>query len=193
MTRDQAYSILIKYLQNKNLLKHCRACEVAMQAIYRSLTPESERNAADEEKWGITGLMHDADYELAQNTNQLEKHGLLLFEKEPDSIPDDIAHAIKAHNYENTGVNPETPMDWGIACVDQLTGLIVAAALVHPDKKLASVTTESVLKRFKEKSFARGARREAILLCEEKLGIPLKDFVALTLEAMQHIAPEMGL
>ncbi len=193
MTREEAYSILTKYLHNKNLLKHCLSCEVAMQAIYRMVTPKAEQTPEEEQTWGITGLMHDADYELAQTTNQLEKHGLLLFEKEPKGIPEDIAHAIKAHNYENTHVMPESKLDWGIACCDQLTGLIVAAALIIPDKKLASLTVESVLKRFKEKSFARGARREAILLCEEKLGIPLTEFVALTLAAMQEIHTDLGL
>ena len=193
MDRAQAYEILIKYLHNKNLLKHCLACEVAMEAIYDKVTVDSQQSTIDREKWGIVGLLHDADYELAQTTDQLDMHGLLLFEKEPTGIPEDIVHAIKAHNYENTKVDPENLMDWGIACADQLTGLIVAAALVLPDKKLASLTTESVLKRFKEKSFARGAQREAILLCDEKLGIPLNEFVSLVLTAMQTITPELGL
>lgn len=150
----------------------------------------AKRFGEDENVWGITGLLHDADYELSKDTP--EKHGLLLFEKET-GIPEDITHAIKSHNYEMTKVLPESKMDWAIYCTDQLTGLIVAAALIHPDKKLASITPEFVLKRMNEKTFAKGARREPILLCEEKLGIPLPEFVALTLTAMQSISQELGL
>lgn len=191
MTREQAFKLLTKYLKNKNLVKHCLAAEASMRGIYRHLHPEG--NVEDEELWGIAGLLHDIDYELAQSTNQLHKHGLLIFEKEPNTIPPDIAHAIKAHNWENTGENPQTPMAWTIACADQLTGLIVAAALVHPDRKLSSLTPEFILNRMKEKSFARGAKREPILLCEQKLGIPLPEFISLTLTAMQGINDQLGL
>lgn len=193
MTRPEAYTILTKYLHNKNLIKHCLAAEATMKALYKRLTPEDERTSEDEEKWGIVGLMHDADYELAQKTDQLEKHGLLLFDHEKGTIPEDIAHAIKAHNYMNTKVMPENKMDWSIETCDQLTGLIVAAALIHPDKKLASITPEFVLNRFGEKAFAKGANREAIKLCEEKLGIPLDEFVKIALHAMQGISTELGL
>lgn len=191
MNRDEAYQILTKYLTNKNLIKHCLATEVTMKALYERLTPPSEYNAETEEKWGITGLLHDADYELSKG--QPEIHGLLLFEKEPQRIPDDIAYAIKSHNYQRTKVQPESPMDWAITACDQLTGLIVAAALIHPDKKLASITPEFVLKRIQEKSFAKGADRESIMLCEPKLNIPLPEFVAITLHAMQSISDELGL
>ncbi len=194
MNREQAYSILTKYLHNKNLIKHCLAAEATMKALYRYLYQgKSSYAKATEDKWGIVGLMHDADYELAQQTSQLQKHGLLLFEKEQGTIPDDIAHAIKSHNYKNTGVNPENPMDWAIETCDQLTGLIVAAALIHPGKKLAPLTPEFIQNRFNEKSFARGADREAIKLCEEKLGIPLSEFITITLEAMKGISSSLGL
>ena len=139
MTREEAYKILTKYLKNPNLIKHCLACEAVMKALYKRLNSEEKSSfaKASEENWGITGLLHDADYELSKG--HPEKHGLLLFEIEKN-IPDDIAHAIKSHNYENTKVSPENLMDWGITCTDQLTGLIVACALVHPDKKLASLS-----------------------------------------------------
>lgn len=198
MTHDEAYSLLTKHLHNKNLIKHCIACEVGMKALYRHLTPQDQQNPAEEEEWGITGLLHDVDYELAQNENKLDRHGILLFEDpkyEEDSkkIPENIAQAIKAHNFENTGVQPKTPMDWAIADIDALTGLIVACALIHPDKKLASIDTDFVLKRFNEKSFAKGARRESISRCEETLNIPLKKFIELTLTAMQENHEALGL
>jgi predicted hydrolase (HD superfamily) len=84
-------------------------------------------------------------------------------------------------------------MDWSIACCDQLTGLIVAATLIHPEKKLQYITTEFVLNRYHERSFAKGADRKSIEKCDEKLNIPLRDFVALSLEAMQKISADLGL
>ncbi len=196
MTHEQAYILLTKYLKNKNLIKHCRSCEVAMQALCKHLHPD----ATEEEiqTWGITGLLHDVDYEIAQEKNMLDKHGLLIFDKtligiEETTFPERIKHAIQAHNYEHTQVMPASDLDWGIACIDQLTGLIIAAALVRPDKQLSSVDTTTVLKRFKEKSFAKGASRESIQNCEEKLGIPLDQFITITLQAMQEIHQELGL
>jgi len=193
MTREQAQQLLTKYLHNKNLLKHSLAAEAAMKGLYQKLIPKTEQTPSDEEKWGITGLLHDIDYELAQQTNKLDKHGLLIFELEPDAIPPDIAHAIKAHNFENTGVRPENLMDWSIVAADQLTGLIVAAALVHPDKKLAPLTPETILKRFREKSFAKGANRNSILYCKSRLNIPLEEFVAIVLASMQSINKTLDL
>lgn len=195
MNREEAYLLLTKHLHNKNLIKHSLAVEAAMKGIYRRLNPPevSSYAKATEDEWGITGLLHDIDYEIAQKENKLDQHGTLIFDREPNVIPEDIARAIKAHNFENTKVIPETHMDWGITCADQLTGLIVAGALIHPDKKLAPLTPEFILKRMKEKSFARGAMREPILLCEEKLGIPLQEFVAIVLKSMQQISGELGL
>ncbi len=194
MTRNEAYQLLTKYLQNKNLIKHSLACEAIMKGLYRHLITKEEQNAQDEEKWGVTGLLHDIDYEVAQKEDKLDKHGILLFEKrELTEIPEDIAHAIQSHNFHDTGVQPQSQMDWSIIVCDRLSGLITAAALILPDKKLAPLTVESVLKRFKEKSFAKGANRESILLCEEKLNIPLPEFVAINLKAMQGISDDLGL
>lgn len=190
MTRHEAYLLLTKYMSNQNLLKHSFAAEAGMIGLYRHLHPDG--TPQEEEKWGITGLLHDVDYQLAQETNQLDKHGALIFEKET-SIPDDIAHAIKAHNYEGTKVEPENDMDWSIAIVDGLTGFIVACALVRPNKKLEEVTVESVLKKLDQPSFAKNVKRDLIRMSDEKLGIPLKKFVEITLKSMQEIHQELGL
>jgi len=191
MNREETYTILTKYLTNKNLIKHCLAAEVVMKSLARELRSKNHESRIDEENWGIVGLLHDADYELSKG--HPEKHGLLLFEKEPNKIPEDIAHAIKSHNFENTKVMPQNLMDWAITCCDQLTGLIVACALVHPDRKLASLSPDFILKRMKEKSFAKGAVRKPILLCEQKLGIPLRGFVEINLKAMRSIRNDLGL
>lgn len=195
MTRDEAYQLLTKYLQNKNLIKHSLACEAIMKALYRHFYEgKSSYAKATEDTWGITGLLHDIDYEVAQKEELLSKHGILLFERgELEIIPEDIAHAIQSHNFHYTNVQPESQMDWSIIVCDRLSGLITAAALILPEKKLANLTTESVLKRFKEKSFAKGANRESILLCEEKLNIPLAEFIAINLKAMQAISSDLGL
>lgn len=193
MSRNEAYHLLTKYLKNKNLIKHSLAAEAGMRGIYRHLTPKKDQNPADEEIWGITGLLHDIDYEVAQESNQLNLHGKLLFENGEVKLPENIEHAIRAHNYTMTGTTPESQMDWAITASDQLTGLITACALVRPDKKLASVTLESVQKKFGQKAFAAGADRNAIMLCESKLGINLNDFIEIVLIAMQSISDQLGL
>jgi uncharacterized protein len=193
MSRDEAYQLLIKYLKNKNLIKHSLAAEASMRAIYRHLTPKIGQNPIDEEKWDITGLLHDIDYEVAQESNQLNQHGKLLFENGEIKLPEDIEHAIRAHNFTMTGTDPESQMDWAITACDQLTGLITACALVRPDKKLASVTVESVQKKFGQKAFAAGANRESIMLCESQLDIPLTTFIEICLTAMQGISDQLGL
>lgn len=189
MSRDQAYLILTKHLHNKNLLKHSLAAEAAMKALCRKLNPDADKPTV--EQWGITGLLHDVDYELAQKEGDLTKHGLLIFEIEK-GFPEDIQYAIQAHN-PMTGIEPKSQLDWAIRSSDQLTGLIVAATLVLPDKKLNSLSAESVLKRMREPAFAKGVDRTQIKYCEEKLNIPLPEFVQIVLPSMQHIHEDLGL
>lgn len=191
MDRNQALSILTKYVKNQNLIKHCLAAEAVMKALYKKFYAGASYTPEGEAEWGITGLLHDGDYELCKGRPEI--HGTLLIDKEGDKIPKEIAYAIKAHNYERTFVLPKTLLDWSIAICDQLTGIIVAATLVHPDKKLASVTPDFVLKKFNSNSFAKGADRRIILKCEEKLKIPLKEFIEINLKAMQGISQDLGL
>lgn len=187
MTRVDAYKALTTYLKNPNLIKHSLAAEAAMVGILKYLVQDPDQTTQD--KWAITGLLHDGDYELTGN--HPETHGILITEK--INLPEDIARAIKSHNWQNTNIMPVSPMDWAIASCDQLTGLIVAAALVHPERKLASLTPEFILKRFYEKSFAKGADRNSILLCEEKLQIPLLQFIETVLNSMKNVAGQLGL
>lgn len=189
MSREEAYKILNEYIKNQNLIKHHLACEATMKTLCIRLNPNASEKEI--EKWGVTGLLHDADYELTKDTP--EKHTIVLEEKIGNKLDPEIMHAIKSHNADRNGVTPKSLMDWSIYCCDELTGLIVAAALIHPDKKLSSINTEFILKRMNEKSFARGADREMIKMSEEKLGIPLDEFIALTLKAMQYIHATLGL
>lgn len=191
-TRDEAYTLLTKYMQSPNLLKHSLAAEAAMKGIYRYVYKDALDPRA-EEIWGITGLLHDIDYEVAQKENKLELHGRLLFDQDPNLVPEPVQHAIKAHNYKATGAEPVTDLDFAISCVDGLTGLVVSSTLISPNKKMAEVDVPFVMKRFNSQSFSKGVDREVIRQCESGLGIPLEEFVGITLHAMQEIAPEMGL
>jgi putative nucleotidyltransferase with HDIG domain len=160
---------------------------LATEAIMKAL---AERLGEDKQEWGLAGLLHDIDAELTEG--DMNSHGRLGADLVREmGVSENITRAILAHN-EALGVPRETNMDKALFCADPLTGLITAAALVRPDKKLASVEPKSVRKRFKEKSFAAGASRKNIASCSE-LGIELDDFIELGLKAMQGIAAELGL
>ncbi len=154
----------------------------------------AKKLGGDEEKWGLVGLLHDGDYEKTKE--KPEEHTLLMHQWLQDigETDKEILEAILSHNYEHTSKNePKNKLEWSLYCCDELTGFIVACALVMPDKKLSSVKVDSVLKKMKDKSFAAAVKREQIALCEEKLGIPLEEFVKIALEAMQGISGELGL
>ncbi len=189
MTRPEAFEALKSLITNTNLIKHHLACEAIMLSLCKRLVPQADEITLG--KWGITGLLHDADYELTKDNPKI--HTLVLEERLGDNLDQDIIHAIKAHNFQNTGVEPTTIMDWSLYCCDELSGLIIATALIHPDKKLSALDTKFIMKRFNEKNFAMGASREQIQLCEEKLGIPLEEFIGISLLAMQGISDELNL
>ena len=189
MTREEAYQILIGLVKNENLIRHHLAAEAAMKALYKRQAPQP--NPQEEEEWGIVGLLHDADYELCKK--HPEKHTLILEEKIGDKLDPKLMQAIKSHNWQNNGVVPKSRLDWSLYCSDELTGLIVAAALILPEKKLGIVTTDFVMNRLNEPSFAKGAARGPILLCEKELMIPLPEFVTIVLNAMKEISTELGL
>lgn len=185
MTREEALNLINQLMSNQNLIKHLLAVEAVMGAL-------AKKFAEDETIWKLTGLLHDADYEVTGVTPA--KHTLVLEENLKNyAVPQEVVRAVKSHNNKYTGIDPESKMEWSLYCADDITGLIVATALVMPDKKLASVRVESVLKKFKDKAFAKGVDRERIKLCEEKLGIPLEEFVEVSLKAMQSVAEDLGL
>jgi predicted hydrolase (HD superfamily) len=189
MNREDAYKTLTKLDKNKNLIKHHLACEAAMKTLYIKFIPQNLQNIQDEEKWGLVGLLHDADYEFCRN--QPEKHTLVLEQKIGKKLPPEVIYAIKSHNFSYNKIAPKSVMDWSLYCCDELTGLIIAASLVTPDKKLASLTVDFVVNKFNDQSFAKGANRAQILSCEDKLGIPSRDFIEVCLKAMQTIANEL--
>lgn len=181
ISRDEALKLLSKYVLNEKNLKHC----VSVEAIMRFL---ARRLGEDEELWGITGLLHDIDYELV--SKDLSRHGLLAVEILKDLLPSEVLEAIASHN-ELTGRTSELRLAHALKAADQISGLIVATALVMPNKKLDEIRVESLLKKFKQKDFARGVDRSRVLLCE-KLGLSLEEFASISLEALKSVHNELG-
>jgi len=183
VTREEALDSIKANIENKNTIKHMLATEAIMRALAR-------RFGEDKEEWGLTGLLHDIDMELTEG--DMSTHSRLGADLARElGASEAMAHAILCHNQAH-GIPMETRLDKALCCADPLTGLVIAAALVRPDKKLAGVEAKSVRKRFKEKSFAAGANREQIAQCTE-LGIELDQFLELGLEAMKGIAPSLEL
>jgi len=193
INRKKALAFLNKNIENKNIIKHMIATEALMGGVYDFLKKRKEKNlGGTREEWLMAGLLHDGDYKKVED----KEHGIKvsqMLEKEGLLLPSNVKHAMAAHNFHQNGVSPETKMDWALFCGDSLTGLIVAATLVLPSKKLSDLTCENVLNRFSEKRFAAGTRREDISLCEKKLGISLEEFVKIALEATKKVAKELGL
>jgi putative nucleotidyltransferase with HDIG domain len=183
VTREEALDSIRANIENKNTIKHMLATEAIMRALAR-------RFGEDEEEWGLTGLLHDIDMELTEG--DMSTHSRLGADLARElGASEAMARAILCHNQAH-GIPMETRLDKALCCADPLTGLITAAALVRPDKRLAGLEANSVMKRFKEKSFAAGANREQIAGCAE-LGIELDEFIGVGLEAMKKIAPSLGL
>ncbi len=184
MTRAEALELVKSTFKSVHLVNHSLASEAVMRAM-------AVRLGADQEKWGLAGLLHDLDSEsrpdLITHTSETVA---VLKEKGVDL---EIVEAIRLHNLTAwPGERRTTSFHYALAAGETITGLIVAAALVIPEKKLAAVKVKSVQKRYKEKAFARGADRETIAECE-LAGIPLAEFCQLSLVAMQEIAGEIGL
>ena len=190
MTREQALGLLHEHVKNINLRRHSYAVESVMRALAR-------RFNEDEEVWGIAGLLHDADYEVLKGSDKITSDHTKLTIQWLDKLQanSDISDAVASHawGYVGGAPKPKTRMQWALYCCDELTGLIVAVALVKPDKKLSSVTVESIMKKWNEKSFAAGANRHQIKECESRLKIPLSEFVGIALTSMQKIALQLGL
>lgn len=184
MDRAAALAILNEHCPDQRLARHCLAAEAVLMALARRL-------GQDPGLWGLAGLLHDLDYD--QTAGDMASHGRLTRRMlEPLGVPAEILEAIEAHNAENLGLTRDTPLDIALTCGETITGLVMATAMVYPDKKLASVKPGSVVKRMKEKAFAASVNRGHILLCQE-LGITLNDFAALAVSAMQEISDELGL
>ena len=183
MNRQEALESIKENVENGNLIKHMLAAEAVMRALARRL-------GEDEAEWGLSGLLHDIDVELTGG--DMDSHSQLGSDLARDlGASEAVVNAILCHN-EAHGIPPETKMARALFCADPLTGLITAAVLVRPDKRLAGLEPLSVQKRFKEKGFAAGASREQMARCQD-IGLELGEFIAVGVEAMKGIAPQLGL
>jgi len=181
MERQEAHDLVMEMVTEPNLRNHMLASEAVMRALAR-------RFDQDPDYWGLAGLVHDLDYN--ETVNDFSRHGFVTSEiLREKGISEEILDAVVAHAGHRERV---TVLDKALYCADPVTGLIAAAALIRPEKKLELVKLKSLKKRFKEKQFARGADREQIRACED-LGMELDDFLELSLEAMKGIAGEIGL
>ncbi len=182
-TREEALKLLKEFTSNKNLIKHALAVEAAMRKY-------AEKFGEDREKWGVVGLLHDFDYEKFPSPEDHPFKGAKILEQK--GYPQELIRAILAHG-DHTGVERRTSLEKALYAVDELTGLIVAVALVRPSKKLADVEVKSVMKKWKDKAFARGVNRDNIEKGAKELGIELREHINNVLQAMKEISDELEL
>ncbi len=176
--------LLKEYLKNEKLVKHC----IAVGAIMRKL---AERFGEDGEKWWRIGVLHDIDYEMTKENPK--EHGLKAEEILKGKVEDEIIEIIKTHAYDINGYRrPEKLVEKMLLAADQVSGLIIATALVMPNKKLEEVRLETLKNKFKQKDFARRVRRDQILEMIEGV-IDLDEFLRISLEALKEISGELGL
>ena len=183
MNREQALSIVNEFVKNQNLVRHMLAVEAAMRFY-------AEKLDADMETWGITGLLHDFDWEIHPSMEEHPQAGLPILRER--GVPEDIVRAIACHA-DHTGVPRESLMEKALYACDEITGLIVAVALVRPSRSLSDLKVKSVKKKWKDKSFAAGANREEMERGAADFDIELWEHVTNVIEAMRRIGPDLGL
>jgi len=183
MNRTEAISIVREYVKNENLIRHMLAVEAGMR-FYAELYEENE------EVWGITGLLHDFDWEIHPTLEQHPQEGAIILRER--GVPEEIVRAILSHA-DHTGVPRTTRMEKALLANDEITGLIVAVALVRPSRSLHDLQVKSVKKKWKDRSFAAGANRVEITRATEDFGVDLWEHVGNVINAMRRIAPDLGL
>ena len=181
MTRDEALALLHGWVDNQGLRNHMLAVEAALRFYAR-------RNGADEEAWGLAGLLHDLDWE-----KHPEEHPLRAVDALRDrGVQEEVLHAILAHRADYTGVQPETALDRYLLACDELTGLITATALVRPTG-IDDLEPKSVRKKLKDPTFARGVNRDDVARGAELIGIELGEHIGNVIQAMRAAAEPLGL
>jgi putative nucleotidyltransferase with HDIG domain len=183
LDRGQAWGLLCEYTQSESLRKHMLAVEACMRAYARKF-------GEDENKWGITGLLHDFDYEKYPTPAEHPFVGNKILEER--GYPEDVRRAILSHA-DYSGVKRESRMEKALYACDEVSGFITASALVKPNKSLAEVEAKSVRKKMKDKAFARSVNRDDIINGAADLGVDLEEHIAFCIEAMKGIAGELGL
>jgi putative nucleotidyltransferase with HDIG domain len=180
--RAVALDLVHSHVQSESLRRHMYAVEAAMRAYARKL-------GEDEDVYGVTGLVHDFDYETRPDEHPLPGVEVLR----EHGFPEDVVHAVLAHNTPRTGVAPASRLDFALRACDEVTGLITAAALVRPSRSLSDLEAKSVMKKFKDRAFAAGVDREEVAEAARDFGVDLKEHVQFVIEAMREVAGELGL
>ena len=183
MKREEALAIVREFIKSENLVRHMLAVEAAMRFYARKL-------GEDEDLWGNVGLLHDFDWEIHPDLESHPQAGAPLLRER--NVPEEIVHAVLAHA-DHTGVPRETRMEKALFACDELTGLIIAVALVRPSRSLADLKAKSVKKKWKDRSFAAGANREEIERGAGEFGVELWEHVDNVIQAMRPIAADLGL
>lgn len=183
MKREEALAIVRTYVKNENLVRHMLAVEAAMRFYAEQLNE-------DEETWGLTGLLHDFDWEIHPTLEEHPQAGSALLRER--GVPEEIVRAILSHA-DHTGVPRQTQMEKALFACDEITGLVTAVALVRPSRSLHDLKVSSVKKKWKDKAFAAGANRDEIAQSAEEFGVELWLHVNNVIQAMRRIAPELDL
>lgn len=182
MNHSQALALVREYVNNENLVRHMLAVEAAMR-FYAAKFDQ------DQEMWGVTGLLHDFDWEIHPTLERHPQQGAPILQAR--GVPDEIIQAILSHA-DHTGVPRQTTLEKCLYACDEITGLITAVALVRPSHSLDDLTVSSVKKKWKDKAFAAGANREEIAQAAQDFGVELWEHVGNVIQAMREIAPELG-
>jgi len=183
MDRNEALDIVREYVKNENLVRHMLAVEAAMRFY-------AAKYGEDQETWGITGILHDFDWEIHPTLEQHPMAGAPILRER--GVPEEIVRAIQSHA-DHTGIPRVTRMEKALYACDEVTGLITAVALVRPSRSLMDLEASSVKKKWKDRAFAAGANREEIAKSAEEFGVELWDHVGNVIVAMRTIAPDLGL
>jgi putative nucleotidyltransferase with HDIG domain len=186
-SRDDAWRLLTEYTQNQSLRRHGLAVEATMRELARTA---GVGDATEVETWGLVGLLHDFDYERHPTEQEHVWRGMVILRER--GWPEVFVQAVGGHAFY-TGIARTTPMMRAILAADELTGFVGACALVRPTKRLADLPVDSVVKRLKEKSFARTVDRSYVYQGAEEWGTPLPDLIALVIRAGLPIADRLGL
>jgi putative nucleotidyltransferase with HDIG domain len=181
--REEAYDLLLEYNKSDSLIKHALAVEGVMRYFAR-------KRGEDEEKWGIIGLVHDLDYEQFPEEHCRKSEEILR----ENGWPEDYIRAVISHGWGLCAdVEPQTDLEKVLYAIDELTGLVVTAALVRPSKSVMDLKAKSVKKKWKNKRFAAGVDRSIIVKGAEMLGIEITELITDTIMGMREVAKEIGL
>ena len=184
LNRDDAWALLTEYTRNESLLKHALAVEAAVRGYARSF-------GEDEDAWGVTALLHDFDYERWPTLGDHPNKGCEILREK--GYPEWLIRAIRSHAMEITGVTRDSLLEKTLFACDELAGFVTAASLVRPSKSVLDLEAKSVVKRMKDKAFARGVKREDLRAGADLLGLPIEEHIANVIAAMRAQADALGL